>query len=211
MKQLLPNNTPYYMGLLHGACFASLLRRARFVSLLLALLMLAGCKSQRAVPIKPKEPACLSSKVELTVPTKNAVFTVGGTMKLVSGERMQLSFLMPILRSEVARLEVTPDELLMVDRMGKRYTRINRSELKGLLPRKVGFEQLEKMLFKASQPGAKRKLTGKDLGIPSLEKGAIELYDFSTQPFTLAPTELSSRYKEVPPEELLEMLISIQQ
>ena len=46
---------------------------------------------------------------------------MNGTMKLVSGERMQLSLLMPILRSEVARLEITPDDVLVVDRMGKRY------------------------------------------------------------------------------------------
>ena len=34
---------------------------------------------------------------------------------------MQLSFLMPIIRTEVARMEVTPEEILLVDRMGKRY------------------------------------------------------------------------------------------
>ena len=41
---------------------------------------------------------------------------------------MQLSFLMPIIRTEVARMEVTPEEILLVDRMGKRYVRATRKE-----------------------------------------------------------------------------------
>jgi hypothetical protein len=52
-------------------------------------------------------------------------------------------------------------------------------------------------------------LTGKELGIPDFEKGKIELSDFSDKAFTLTPTKLSQRYKEVPLEELLEMLMSL--
>ena len=40
----------------------------------------------------PESARYLSSKVRLTIPSKDAVFTVNGTMKLISGERMQLSF-----------------------------------------------------------------------------------------------------------------------
>lgn len=85
------------------------------------------------------EPRYLSSKVQLTIPNKGGTVTVNGTMKLVSGERMQLSFLMPILRSEIARLEITPNDVLIVDRMGKRYVQATRKELKDILPRKADF------------------------------------------------------------------------
>ena len=83
------------------------------------LCCLAGCKTTRKAETSkfPESTRYLSSKVRLTVPTKDAVFTVNGTMKLISGERMQLSFLMPIIRTEVARMEVTPEEILLVDRM----------------------------------------------------------------------------------------------
>ena len=130
-------------------------------------------------------------------------------MKMKSGECVQLSFLMPILRSEVARLEATQDEILLVDRMGKRYVRATRKELKDVLPRKADFAHLEKLLYAASKPNGKKVLTGKELGIPALERGKIELSDFSDKAFTITPTKLSQRYKEVPLEELLEMLISL--
>lgn len=178
--------------------------------LLLGLLVgLSGCKTPRKAVSSWGESRYLSSKVQLTIPNKGGSITVNGTMKLVSAERVQFSFLMPIIRSEVARMEVTPDEILLVDRMGKRYVQASRKELKGILPRKADFAHLEKMLFEASRPGAKNYLTGKDLGIPSLEKGKIVLSDFSDKELSLKPTQLSSRYVKVEWTELLEMLMKL--
>ena len=65
------------------------------------------------------------------------------------------------------------------------------------------------LLYEAARPGAKNYLTGTDLGIPSLERGKIELTNFSSKPFTLTPTQLSSRYKRVELEELVGLLLSL--
>lgn len=181
----------------------------RLMWIMFLLAGLAGCKTSRHAGGESEETGYLSSKVVLTVPVKDAVLTVSGTMKLKDGERMQLSFLMPILRSEVARIDITPDEVLLVDRMGKRYVQVSRQELKGMLPKKATFHTLEKLLHAASRPGGKSALTASELGIPSLEKGKIELTDFSTKPFNMTPTELSSRYQKVELYELLELLMSL--
>ena len=173
-------------------------RACRLLSLLMLLAVgLAGCKTSSHSGALSGESACLSSKVQLTVPHKDATLTVNGTMKLKKKECMQISFLMPILRTEVARMEVTPDEILLVDRMGKRYVRATRKELKNVLPKKADFAHLEKLLYAASKPNGKKVLTGKELGIPSLEKGKIELSNFSDKPFVLTPTQLSQKYKEI--------------
>ena len=178
-------------------------RTCRLLSLLLLLAVgLAGCKTSRHSSSLSGESVCLSSKVQLTVPHKDATLTVNGTMKLKKEECMQISFLMPILRTEVARMEVTPDEILLVDRA-------TRKELKDVLPKKADFAHLEKLLYAASKPNGKKVLTGKELGIPSLEKGKIELSNFSDKPFALTPTQLSQKYKEVELEELLEMLMDL--
>ena len=185
-------------------------RICRLLSLLLLLAVgLAGCKTSRHSSSLSGESACLSSKVQLTVPHKDATLTVNGTMKLKKEECMQISFLMPILRTEVARMEVTPDEILLVDRMGKRYVQATRKELKDVLPKKADFAHLEKMLFEAAKPGGKASLTGKELGIPSLEKGKIVLTDFSDKEISLTPTQVSSRYTKVEWTELLEMLAKL--
>ena len=93
--------------------------------------------------------------------------------------------------------------------MGKRYVQATRKELKDILPKKADFAHLEKLLYAASKPNGKKTLTGKELGIPSLEKGQVEFYDFSDKGFSLSPTQLSGKYRKVELKELLEMLMSL--
>ena len=132
--------------------------------LLLLVVMLAGCKSTKnitsSVPVA--EPCYLSSKLQLTIPSgSDGSITTGGTMKMKGGERVQLSILMPILRTEIARLEITPDEVLLIDRMNKRYVRASRKELDDILPKDARFSKLEKLLLSASRPEGKAELSGK--------------------------------------------------
>ena len=96
--------------------------------LLLVVVVLAGCKSSKHLATsetktstKAPTSSYLASRLQLTIPGKKGSMSVGGTMKMKTHERVQISLLMPILRTEVARIEVTPDEVLLVDRMNKRF------------------------------------------------------------------------------------------
>lgn len=109
----------------------------RIVYLLLLMVVLAGCKSSKHLATsetktstKTQTSSYLASKLQLTIPSKKGSMSVGGTMKMKTHERVQISLLMPILRTEVARIEVTPDEVLLVDRMNKRFVRATKAELK---------------------------------------------------------------------------------
>ena len=185
----------------------------RFVYLLLVVVVLAGCKSsKRLATSETKAPVSgyLASKLQLTIPNKGGgSMSVGGTMKMKTHERVQVSLLMPILRTEVARIEITPDEVLLVDRMNRRFVRATKEELKGMLPKNAEFSRLEKILMDASLPGGKTELTGKDIGIPSLEKAKVQLYEFSTKEFSMTPTELTAKFRQVPLEELVKMLMAL--
>ena len=187
---------------------------SRGIYLLLILVILAGCKSSKHLSKtsekKVETTSYLASRLQLTIPSKKGgSMTVGGTMKLKTHERVQFSLLMPILRTEVARIEVTPDEILLVDRMNKRFVRATKEELKSVLPKNVDFSRLEKMLTNAALPGGKTELTGKELGFPSLDKAKVQLYDFSDKEFSMNPTELTAKYREVPLEVLVKMLVSL--
>lgn len=181
--------------------------------LLLVVVVLAGCKSSKTAVTQtaiPEAPRYLSSRLQLTVPSgANGSITTGGIMRMKSGERVQLSILMPVIRTEIARLEITPDEILLIDRMSKRYVRASRNELKDVLPKDARFSKLEKLLLDASLPGGKSELSGRELGIPSLEKAKLRLYDFSSKEFSMTPAEVSNRYTQVSLAELLNMLTEL--
>lgn len=182
------------------------------VGILMALLLLAfvGCKTSKQVAkVGSEESMYLSSKVEVTIPHGDAVYSVNGTMKLKKNEIVQVSFLMPILRTEVARIEITPDIIFLVDRMNHRYVRTTKEELKNRLPRRWTYNRLEDLIYQASTPDGKKTISGEEFGLAKLEKARVELSDFSQEENNVKPTTLSSRYTEVTLDELLQFLLSL--
>ena len=174
-----------------------------------AIVWLTGCKSSKLLLPDKSESYYLSSKVQVTIPHKEAVFSVNGSMKLKKDELIQISFLMPIIRTEVARIEISPEEILLVDRMNHRFVRSSREELKSRLPKKWTYKRLEEIIYEASEPTGKKRISGEDFGLVQLQKASIELSDFSTEENGIKPTVLSSRYTEVTLEEIFQFLQSL--
>ncbi len=189
------------------------MKKTVYLLLTLGIVLLTGCKTSKRMAVSPlpaeTAPATvefLSSELQLIVPTRDGnTFSVKGNMKMKGGERVQISLLMPILRTEVARIEVTPEEALFLDRMNKRFARITRTELNSRLSADVEFRKLEKLLVDAAH-GGRQNLTGKELGLRSLEKAEVQFYNFSTEVLNLSPTEVSSRYTQVSLEEIMILL-----
>ena len=121
---------------------------------------------------------------------------------------VQMSLLMPLFRSEVARIEATPTYLLMIDRMNRRFVKGTQYDLRDYLPAD-SYQRLEQLIKDAAKPGGKTTLSGEEIGIKQLAKARIELYDFSDAPFSIEPTTVSSRYRQVTFEELLQLLMSL--
>jgi hypothetical protein len=182
----------------------------RITYLLLLIVLLAGCKSSKHL-LKPEAettPHYLSSKLQLTMTGNKGSIAVNGTMKMKSGECVQVSLLMPILRTEVARMEATPDRILLVDRMNRRYVAATRTELRGKLPATADFAHLEKLLEQAATPNGKRELSGTDFGFAALNGAKVMLYDFSTKELSLSPTQLSDQYRQLSLDEFVRLLKS---
>jgi hypothetical protein len=177
--------------------------------LLLCVMLMEACKSTRQLQQSKESPRFLSSKLQLTIPYQGDLITLFGIMKMKSGERIQSFFLMPVFRYEIVRMDITPDEILFVDRMNKCYIRAAQSDINALLTRKINFEKIEQLLFDASQPGAKTTITTEDLNLNSLGAVKLHLYDFSTADLTIVPTEVPARYKPVALDELLKLLLSL--
>lgn len=175
-----------------------------------ALFQLNGCRTSTGLSKKETVGDCLTAKMQLVVPTRDAVYSVSGTLKARQGQLVQVSFLMPIIRTEVARLEASSKDVLFLDRMNHRFARTSNSALGRSLPINSLYQRLDTELFKAAKAKETLTLTPSDLGIAGLDKGKVELYDFSFGTFELTPTEFSlSRYKEVQLEELLQLLMSL--
>ena len=78
--------------------------------------------------------------VELFLPEKK--FTSRATLKIVNGQFIQLS-LLPLLGIEIFRVVLSPDNILIIDRMNKRYVSEPIEALEELLKVDVEFNMLQ--------------------------------------------------------------------
>lgn len=171
----------------------------RIAYLLFILVLMAGCKSSKhsisKLPTEIETPEYLSSKLQIALP--NTSMNINGTMKMKVGERIQLSVLMPVFRSELYRIELTPTEVLILDRPSKQYVITTPEELAKVSSRHITYKQIEKLLIDASLPDGKKVLSTTDLGFPDLAGARITLSDFSNAALNLDASSASDKYKQV--------------
>ncbi len=183
----------------------------KYICLLFVVFALVGCKTSKQTvktttqTVTQKPASYLSSRIQLTLPEEVGGQELNGNMRMKSGELIQFSILMPILRSEILRLEITPDKVMMIDRMNRRYVSATKDELVRIFKQNVEFSQLEELLVKASQNKGKVTYTGEELGFAPFGDATISFSNFSDKPLDLEPTTVSDRFKKISVNELMQM------
>ena len=104
----------------------------------------------------------LTAKMSLTLDLgRKGETKVSGTLRIKKGEVVQLS-IAPLLGIEVARAEISPNGILVIDRMNKRYVEVSFAEVKALIKADLDFHTLQALfLNKLFLPG-KGDLTVRD-------------------------------------------------
>lgn len=134
----------------------------------------------------------LTAKMALTLRpgSKNAT-KVNGTLRIKKGEVVQLS-VAPLLGIEVARVEISPDGMLVIDRMNKRYVQVSFAEVKALTHTDLDFHTLQALFLNELFLPGKKTLDTRNASAFRVEPGvqgvALELkkskrfsYRFLTQ------------------------------
>ena len=91
----------------------------------------------------------------------------GGTLRIKRGEVIQLS-IAPFLGIEVGRAEISPDGMLVIDRVNKRYVHVSFEELKNLTNVALDFHILESLFLNEIFLPTKERLTARDLSSVTL-------------------------------------------
>jgi hypothetical protein len=102
-----------------------------------------------------------SSRLRLTIPLKKEEYTLNGTLKIQYDRLIQISLLLPIIRTEAVRIEISPENILIIDRMNRRYASVPASELHEVFHTEVDFPMLQSLfsntIFLPGQYGLTRK------------------------------------------------------
>jgi hypothetical protein len=114
------------------------------------------------------EREALTAKMSLALDVSGKTTRVNGTMRIKKGEVIQLS-IAPFLGIEVARAEISPFGVLVIDRMNKRYVRVSFTELQELANAQLDFHTLQALFLNEIFLPGKKDLTSRDLSAFDIE------------------------------------------
>ena len=120
---------------------------------------------------------------DFTLKTGSKEITVPAKLSMRKDECIRIQLLMPILRSELARIEFTPDYVLLIDRYHKEDIKASYSEVSFLANNGISFYSLQSLFWnQLTAPGAKH------LSAADLKKFAADI----TATGSRVPVSLSS-------------------
>lgn len=128
-----------------------------------------------AAPTAMSAVAFVEKVVDNQVTTKNIVgdmtfdikvgskdLSVPGSVHMRKDEVVRLQLFIPLLGTEIGRLELTPDYVLVIDRLHKEYVQANYNELEFMKNNGLNFYSLQALFWnELTMPGTKQ-LTSKD-------------------------------------------------
>ncbi len=119
----------------------------------------------------------VTAKVKFTVNTGKKDFTTSGQLRMKQDDVIQLILKDPFLGAmEVARLEITAQTVLLIDRYNHRYAEVEYADAGFLQASGLGFQSLQALfrnqLFQPSQSG---DVVAKNFTLSSPESGVAQL------------------------------------
>lgn len=136
-----------------------------YLTVVAAILLMASCASRRSLERSPMvggltgeayvekviaaapEWKSVTGKVALNLDMGDkGKAKVNATVRIRKGEVIQFS-VAPLLGIEVARMEITPEGLLLIDRMNKRYVEVSYAMLSGLANMELSFGVLQSLFL----------------------------------------------------------------
>ena len=94
----------------------------------------------------------LTAHVKIKVTQAGNNMSTSGTLRMRYGEVIQITLFDPILGiAEVGRMEIAPDNILVIDRINKRFVSTDYEEFKALKDNNVNFDAIQDIFWKEAQ------------------------------------------------------------
>lgn len=165
------------------------------LSCLICMLALAGCKTKKVKPSQISKDGLerveatlsrqikyesLTGKADLSLQIDGKRINTRAEIRMIKDKYIQISA-QPLLGIEVARLTISPDTLLLIDRMGKQFVCEEITAVQSILPKEINFNALQSLLSNQIFDVQVKDLTDKNALLFSQKKTADGLLAISTE------------------------------
>lgn len=171
-------------------------------SVLWLVMLISACGTTKQIQsLADTSFGTMSARFRLTLPMEGEKVTLKGSLKIRNREMIQASVLVPMIRAEAARIEITPDSVLIIDRMNKYYASGPVSELQSLFGTGVDYPMLQSVFTNDLLLLRQNK---------KLKDVKMELSNVVLNKTDPKPTTALARYTRIGLEELISMLDEMQ-
>lgn len=173
---------------------------------------------------KQQEETCVTAKVRLELSSNGKSTSVGGMLRMKRNDVIQLS-LVTFGVLEVARIEMTPDYFLLVDKMGRQYVKASYNDVLFLRDADVDFYTIQSYFWNEQTSnysgweqsnfvtvGGRSLPTTHLITIPARNKtikANLSLSNLNTDSNWEKRTQISSRYSKVSVDELWTRIMNL--
>lgn len=93
-----------------------------------------------------------TARVRVTVTQRDKNVTTNGALRMRYDEVIQITLVDPLLGvAEVGRLEISPDNILVIDRINRRYVSASYDEFAALQARNINFSTIQELFWREAQ------------------------------------------------------------
>jgi hypothetical protein len=97
-----------------------------------------------------------TSKVRVTITQEGKDVTTNGNLRMRYGDVIQLTLVDPLLGvAEIGRLELSPNKVLIIDRVNRRYVDTTYDEFSALKSRNIDFNTIQEFFWQEAKKGDK--------------------------------------------------------
>ena len=180
--------------------------------------------NKKPADAKQQEETCVTAKVRLELSSNGKSTSVGGMLRMKRNDVIQLS-LVTFGVLEVARIEMTPEYFLLVDKMGRQYVKASYNDVSFLRDADVDFYTIQSYFWNEQTSnysgweqsnfvtvGGRSLPTKHLITIPARNKtikANLSLSNLNTDSNWEKRTQISSRYSKVSVDELWTRIMNL--
>lgn len=95
-----------------------------------------------------------TSKVKVTITQEGKEITTNGNLRMRYGDVIQLTLVDPLVGiAEIGRIELSPNKILIIDRVNKRYVDTTYEEFSAFKSRNIDFNTIQDFFWQESKKG----------------------------------------------------------
>lgn len=164
-----------------------------------------SCSSNRKI-VRVDDIQAFTAHCNIKINESNHSTRINGSLRFRKDDVIQILFT-PIFGMEAARLEISPDNVFLIDRMNKQFIRASYGEIRSVSGIELSYKKIQKLFLRCLTLSNEEMLSEQHVTLPINNHLELELSltDFNKRNEWAGHSTVSDKYREIELSELTKL------